>query len=939
MKKTELISLILLIGFISISFGSTLINISFSSTGNEIIAALSFDALPLWNLSGTLGNTLTLSFPGKISQKFSGSMSWNSMKLTPSATGNTSVLTFSFPFIVSASTAQSGNVLTIKFVTLGLSQNLPLTGPSSSISIDFSGQQGSNFSLAIKYLSRILKRNLIIDPSIANNPVNITLSNVTPAEAFYDIMISTPGVGYAILPDGTYYIAPVTQLIQNFGKLGTGTYNNFVSFYNLSTTNISAQDFKTLIEGLFGQNKIIGSIGSYQIVNANAEEQKTIESLMDFLKESESFKTITWDDQASVQDLENLISMMYPNTKFTYLKSFSTIVLSGSKSDINNVSEIISEYQKIIENSGPRITTSFVVPTQNIPAFTQFAKQFSGITVYGSPTSASSEIVYLAIGPMNRIYDFSKSVESIASTLVKVTPQVLHFNFVAISNSNVFSDISKVISVMYPDVQITYLPTLGEALLYGNNSQMVDDAAKFINQKSYVSTSTSITSIVTIRNADYQTVKSIVESKGLTMLGPSKPSTSSTVTTIAIVGSDKNVNDLTALLMTSGLIQKSTQTLSSKDQIVEVKNGLINVNVKDYSLYNMIQKIYGDLSKNVVFIDQDLPNVTMNLSNVTLDQFDQSVGNSYGISFSGSSVVFVDKNTSGITKVYNASGNMDQIIALAKFLGANVYSDPNTGLIVVNGLTPYSGKELDNEVQDLLSPRKNVQIEAKILDVTDNNNVSKSFNTSVLTPQLIFNNGLTLTFSVLSVANPSNLISNLANQVLSSNATITANLSQTTGSGSVLSAPTLMTQSGEPAQITVGEQYPYLVTTVVNSQTGQTSQQLQFLTTGIQLSILPIVLPNGQISLTITIQVSDADWAHAVNGVPAVVTRNASVKVVIPSGQTLMIGGLTQQNRSQNITKIPFLGDLPFIGQFFTSTTFQNSTDNLDILITASVVK
>ncbi|MCL5032766.1 MAG: hypothetical protein M1542_05965 [Thermotogae bacterium] len=936
MKKTEIISLILLIGFISLSFGSTLINISFSSTSNEIITALSFDSIPSWNFSGTLGNTLKLSFPGKISQKFSGSMSWNSMNLTSSATDGTSILTFSFPFIVSASTAQSGNVLTIKFVTLGLSQNLPLTGPSSRISIDFSGQQGSNFSLAIKYLSRILKRNLIIDPSIANNPVNITLSNVTPAEAFYDIMISSPGVGYAILPDGTYYIAPVTQLIQNFGKLGTGTYNNFVSFYNLSTTNISAQDFKTLIEGLFGQNKIIGSIGSYQIVNANAEEQKTIESLMDFLKESESFKTITWDDQSSVQDLENLINMMYPNTKFTYLKSFSTIVLSGSKSDINNVSEIISEYQKIIENSGPRITTSFVVPSQNVQAFTQFAKQFSGITVYGSPTLASSEIVYLAIGPQNRIYDFSKSVESIASTLVKVTPQVLHFNFVAISNSNVFSDLSKVISIMYPDVQMTYLPTLGEALLYGHNSQTVDSAAKFIDQKSYSSTSTSITSIVTIRNSDYQTVKSIVESKGLTMLGPSKPSTSSTITTIAIVGPDKNVNDLTALLMTSGLIQKSIQSLSSKDQIVEVKNGLINVNVKDYSLYSVIQKVYAALSKNVVFIDQNLPNVTMNLSNVTLDQFDQAVGNSYGISFSGSSVVFVDKNTSGITKVYNASGNVDQIIALAKFLGANVYSDPNTGLIVVNGLTPYSEKALDDDVQSLLSSRKNVQIEAKILDVTDNNNVSNSFNTSVVTPQLIFNNGLTLTFGVLSATNPSNLISNLANQVLSSNATITANLSQTTGSGSVLSTPTLMTQSGEPAQITVGEQYPYLVTTVVNSQT---SQQLQFLTTGIQLSILPVVLPNGQISLTVTIQVSDADWAHAVNGVPAVVTRNASVKVVIPSGQTLMIGGLTQQNRSQNVTKIPFLGDLPFIGQFFTSTTFQNSTDNLDILITASVVR
>ena len=112
-----------------------------------------------------------------------------------------------------------------------------------------------------------------------------------------------------------------------------------------------------------------------------------------------------------------------------------------------------------------------------------------------------------------------------------------------------------------------------------------------------------------------------------------------------------------------------------------------------------------------------------------------------------------------------------------------------------------------------------------------------------------------------------------------------------------------------------------------------------FLDTGIQLTILPVVLPNGQISLTITIDVSEADWGHAVNGIPAVNTRNASVKVVISNGQTLMIGGLVQHNRSENVTKIPFLGDLPFIGQFFRTTTFQDSTNDLDIFITAKIVK
>ena len=144
----------------------------------------------------------------------------------------------------------------------------------------------------------------------------------------------------------------------------------------------------------------------------------------------------------------------------------------------------------------------------------------------------------------------------------------------------------------------------------------------------------------------------------------------------------------------------------------------------------------------------------------------------------------------------------------------------------------------------------------------------------------------------------------------------------------------MTTQSGEPANILIGSKYPYVVTTSVN---GQQQQQLKFLDTGIQLNITPVILPDKKILLTVTIEVSDADWGHAVNGIPAVNTRSASMKVVVSNGQTLMIGGLVKHSRSENVTKIPFLGDLPFIGQFFRTTSFQDTSSNLDIFITAKV--
>ncbi len=934
MKKSIILSIITF-SIISSSFGSILQNFTFSATGGQFQSTITFDSVPVWNVSGIIGNSPRLSFKGSLSSKISNKIIWGPLSATISSTNSISTITFNFPFIVSTFVQQNGDELTVNFITLGISQTLPLTGPSTKISIDFSGQQTSTLNLAIKYLARILNRNLIVDPSIANNPVNITLKDVTAAEAFYDILISSPGIGYAILPDGTYYIASLNSLLGNFGKLGIGTYDNIVSFYNLSMTNINPQDFTTLINNLFGQNRVIGSIGPYQIVSATVQQQKTISNLMDFLKESESFSTIKWNDPNSVQDLIKLITMMYPNLKITYLNSFSTIVLNGSKGEIQDAFSVISEYQKIVESIGPKVTVSFIVPKPNVQAFIQFSKQFSAITAYGSTTAYSSDAVYLILGPKDQVNQFAQEIGSIASTITQVKPQTFHFNFAQWSDANAFSDLSKIISVMYPDVQMIYLQNFDQILVYGVDTQHVDEVATFIKEKAFLNGSfSSITNVIKIRTQDYQTVKSIIEAKGLTFFGPSKPSTSSTFVAIAISGPAQRVDDVTALLNVSGLAQKEFQTKSASEQSISVNNGMINVDVTDYPLSSLIQKVYASFSKNVVFAEQNFPNITLKLSNVNLDQFNHALSDSYGISFSGSSIVVAEKNTGGVIRVYQANGNINQIQSLATFLGGSVYSDPNTGLVVVKNLTPNSAKELDAMVSPLLNPRKNIIIEAKILDVSENNSVNTNFNTTVMTPQLIFNNGLTLSFNLLNAVNPLQFTSNLANQIMSSNATVTANLSQMTGNGTILSAPTLMTQSGESAQITVGSQYPYLVTTVNNSQT---TQQLQFLTTGIQLTILPVVLPNGQISLTITIQVSDADWGHAVNGIPAVSTRNASVKVVVSSGQTIMIGGLTKDNRSENITKIPFLGDLPFIGQFFTSTTFQNSKDNLNIFIRAAV--
>ncbi len=1081
-----------LIGSIMI-MGSTLEKLTFSATEGLFQAELVFDSVPSnYSLKGVLGNSPVLTFEGGVSSDLSKEIEWGPANATISSTSNQTNVEFKFPFIVSAFVGKQSNTLVVSFVTLGISQKLALTGTATKISIDFSGEKGSTLGLAIKYLARLLKRNLIIDPKISTQKVNITLTNVTPSEAFYDVLISLPNVGYAILPDGTYYIAPTAELIQNVGKLGVGTYNNIVSFYDLSTTNVSSSTFNSLVDNLFGKNRVIGYLGSYAIVKATSEQQKTIKSLMNFLKEGMNFSAVSWTNQKEESDLQKLIMMMYPTIKLMYLPSFSTIVVTGSKSDLEKAKSVIEKYSQILLENGPKVSVTFNVPNSNVPVFLQYSKAISSITAYGSPSSNSSNTVYIVTGPQKEVEAFEKSVKLIASTLTSVKSKPLHFNFATWTDKSSVNDLLKMINIMYSDVKSVYFPSFGQILFYGQNandvdecvnfvknrkplqtvgvkkttltvkiasqnvptvnaflksefptlfgtgtsigtsevvpyvisgpatdvntfvkslknsgfivgktpttvskaketvflkevpwsddksandmlnllkikyqnlsaeylkslkefaiygldSAMIDDASKFITshlKPTKKESTISKTDFVKIASSDYETVKGVIQSKGLHFFGPTKPSTTSSTVLIGITGPASGVANALELLKTSGLLVSAqhikpsattTTVPSSPVQIVTVYNNLISCNVVNYPLSTLIERVYNKFEKNVVFATNNLPNVNLKLSNVTLEEFTYALENAYKLSFNGTGVIVVENNAAGITKVYMSSDDVDKVKSMAEFVGGKTFVDKNKGIVVVSNLTPNTARTLDSMVKPLLLARKDVEIEAKILDVSGNKNITSNLKGTLMTPQLIFNDNLSLNLKLLDIANVPKFLTGFADQIMSSSATMTANFSNTTGNASVLSAPVVTTQSGEPANILIGSKYPYMITTVTN---GQQQQQLSFLDTGIKLNIVPVILPDKKISLTITIEVSDADWGHAINGIPAVNTRSASMKVVVSDGQTLMIGGLTKHSRSKNVIKIPFLGDLPFIGQFFRTTTFQDSTSNLNIFITAKV--
>lgn len=155
---------------------------------------------------------------------------------------------------------------------------------------------------------------------------------------------------------------------------------------------------------------------------------------------------------------------------------------------------------------------------------------------------------------------------------------------------------------------------------------------------------------------------------------------------------------------------------------------------------------------------------------------------------------------------------------------------------------------------------------------------------------------------------------------------IFANLSllEANGMVRVLAEPSLVALSGQSASFLAGGEIPIPVPQALGTTT------IQFKPFGIGLTVSPTVLSGQRIALKVAPEASDLDPSRGIqiNGasVPAIVTRRADTTVELGDGESFVIGGLVSRNTVSNVSKIPFLGDLPILGSFFKNLNFHRKT-------------
>ncbi len=190
-----------------------------------------------------------------------------------------------------------------------------------------------------------------------------------------------------------------------------------------------------------------------------------------------------------------------------------------------------------------------------------------------------------------------------------------------------------------------------------------------------------------------------------------------------------------------------------------------------------------------------------------------------------------------------------------------------------------------------------------------------------------------------------NAISTSFGATPSINATLRA--MESAGVTRTLAEPNLTAISGESATFISGGEFP--ISTGVTCQTtaagsvGQCAPSIAFKKFGISLNFTPVVLTEGRISLRVMTEVSEVSNDNSINvtgvQVPSIKTRRAETTLEIPSGGSMAMAGLIQDQTKQAINGLPGLSQLPVLGSLFRSRDFQDNKTELMVIVTPYVVR
>jgi general secretion pathway protein D len=330
-------------------------------------------------------------------------------------------------------------------------------------------------------------------------------------------------------------------------------------------------------------------------------------------------------------------------------------------------------------------------------------------------------------------------------------------------------------------------------------------------------------------------------------------------------------------------------------------------------------------------------------------------------------------NRARSTRQYPNNGVGDAVISI----------DPETRSLIVIA-DEDTDKYISQVVSNLDRPKPQVLIKVVFLEVTHNNSsdigiegtfgkdignngIPSAYITNIAAIPVFSNTGGSNFLSGFSIF-PTNLVPlnrgisaangfGLANagspaglyQLFSQDYTVTLRAIATAGNAKVLSRPSIVARNNQPATITVGQSVP-LITSVRFDNFGNAINSVSYQSVGIILRVTPFITSDGLVEMILSPETSElvadrSQWVPISSGpggsisAPLINSRSADTVVVTPDRQTVIIGGLMENSKAESESKIPYLGDIPYIGNLFKHKIKNDAKTELLIFLTPYIIQ
>lgn len=152
------------------------------------------------------------------------------------------------------------------------------------------------------------------------------------------------------------------------------------------------------------------------------------------------------------------------------------------------------------------------------------------------------------------------------------------------------------------------------------------------------------------------------------------------------------------------------------------------------------------------------------------------------------------------------------------------------------------------------------------------------------------------------------------------------------GNGEIISQPKVVTADKETARILKGTEVPYQET----STSGATS--VAFREASLSLEVTPQITPDGKVIMTVKVTKDEPDFVNALNDVPPIRKNEVNAKVSVADGETIVIGGVYSTTQNNVVDKVPFFGDLPYVGRLFRRDALQEKKSELLVFLTPRIM-